>query len=117
MVDQYEKSMYKPVAGSLKKGECFLVQCKDMDQLMEMSSELDQNFCEPNSYPAIIGAMEMLDSSACKPICMSKDSYFFMDKSAWKDSVIISYEYYKEIFKDVCIDQLELYATLGMESQ
>jgi len=116
MVDQYEKSVYKPVAGSLKEGECFLVQCRDMDQLMEMSSELDQHFSEPNSYPAIIGAMETLDGSTCKPMCMSKDSYFFMDKSAWKDSVIISYEYYKVIFKDVDLNQLELYSTLGMES-
>jgi len=116
MIDIVKESDYVPTLGANQKGECFLVQCMNQDELIDMSKELGQEYYEPNSYPAVIGAMEKHDDSSCKPVCMSRDSYEFMHKSEWTEPVIITYAHYKQIFEDVDIDQMQLYETLGMKT-
>ena len=115
-VDKYAQAVYAPALGSNEEGECFLVQCMNHYQLDKMALELDQEYYEPNNYPAVIGAMESLDRTRCKPICMSEDSYEFMQKSDWMDPTIISYDRYLKIFEGVDLDQMQLYDALGMKT-
>ena len=114
-VDKYAQASYEPTLGSSKEGECFLVQCMNHYELTKMVLELEQEYFEPNNYPAVIGAIEKRDGSACRPICMSENSFEFMQRSEWKDPTIISYARYIKIFEGVDLNQMELYETLGMK--
>ncbi len=116
MIDEYGVEVYVPTPGSSEKGECFIVQCMNHYELTKMALNLEQKYHEPNNYPAVIGAIESLDRTKCKPICMSQDSYEFMPKSDWIEPTIISFAYYKKIFEGIDFDQMELYETLGMKS-
>ena len=115
MIDVEKESDYVPTLGVNQKGECFLVQCMNQDELIDMSRELKQEYHEPNRYPAVIGAREKLDGSACRPICMSKETYYWMNNTEWTEPVIITYARYKKIFEGVDLDQMQLYEKLGMK--
>jgi len=114
-VDKYAQAVYEPTLGSNEKGECFLVQCMNHHELTKISLDLGQKYHEPSNYPAVIGAIESLDGTKCKPVCISQDSYELMQKSDWIEPIIISYARYKKIFKGIELDQMELYETLGMK--
>ena len=116
MIDEHDVKEYIPTPGSSEKGKCFIVQCMNHYELTKMALDLDQEYHEPNNYPAVIGAIESLDGTKCKPVCMSQDSYEFMPKSDWIEPLIISFRYYKKIFEGIDLDQMELYESLGMKS-